>query len=1098
MRSKWVIFALFFGLFWGDNFAQVVLSEIMFNPIGTERNNEFVEIYNTSLLDTINLTGWRVGDGTKFSEILAQSGPLLIKPHQFAVILSPNYFANSDIYDTLIPPEVLLLSISSSQFGAYGLANDRSETVTLYDSNLVVQSQWQYSVTNPDGISEEKRVLQKGDFDFNWGNSMVIGGTPGFVNSVTPLDYDLAIDTTFFKVAPSLPSQNDSLTISFWLKNVGTRLQNNCRIELVLESPDSSQLLIQDLLQFPELQWLDSTWIILNVSPLPIGVHRMSLSILSDNDENEQNNNFQFSILVNPSPGDILLTELYLLPGKDGSKWIEIQNLSGVDIDLSNWSIKINNKSKKISQKEINLELNERLILSESLEIEELFWKTNSRIIEMDFPNGTEQPDYINLQNENNVVIDSVIILPTELLSGVSLERMENGPNQQSHVWGVCPHPQGATLGEANAYGRDYSDLGFCLDSIKVTEDQTIAGQNIRFSVCIFNPGTTVLNSYTIELYNFENDSLFQTLSFNEQLFPLEIRFVQFELYVERSNQYTFYLKMIIENDAYLNNNEFSFDVFVGFNKNAVIINEIMYNTDERDEEWIEIFNPGDFGINLKNWTIGDAKKAIVIAEEDLWMSPSSFVILGHKEILSPGQTIEINLPEYNNSTDQVVLKDFAGNIIDSLKYQNSWGGERLVSLERIRFEGPSTLAENWAACIDSSGHTAGTQNSVSPKSYDISINTESVILFPSFPTQGEDLEISVKVDNNGRKKLADGNCRLFVKRSFSSEEYFLADSVQIGGINPDMSKDVSLMWRNITGGIYTIFLVAENALDLAYYNNTMEFEITIGYPQGTVLINEIMYNPAPEQDDWVEVYNNGSGPVELANWRFSNSDTSNFIILSDSSLMIGPKQFFVFSKDTMLSLELSPDMTKEIKNLPNLKVAGDDVFIYDGIGGIIDHLQYYADWGELKGRSLERINPSVSSNEPSNWAQNVTGKGHTAGEENSIYTRVVPSSVALEISPDPFSPDGDGFDDLAAINITLPTTYANINIKIFDMVGRMVRFLANNEFSGSSRTIFWDGKNDDGRDCRIGIYIVYLQALDESKKAIIEEKKTIVLAKPL
>jgi hypothetical protein len=1086
------IFLLFSVMHYGESCARVVLSEIMFNPLGTERDNEFVEIYNTSLSDTVDLTGWLVGDGTKVGEIISHAEPLLIEPQQFAIILSPNYFENSNIYDEYIPPEALALSISSSQFGAYGLANDRGELVALYDSSFNIQSEWQYSVKNPDGFSEEKRVLQKGDFEFNWTNSTGAGGTPGFINSVTPLQYDLAIDTTFLKVGPQSPTRRDSLSISFWLKNFGTGTINSCRVDLFLGLPGDSQLLAQDFLQFPELEWLDSTFVNVQIPPQPIGPHQMALSIHPPYDDNEENNLYSFSVMINPSFGDIVIAELFLLPADGGYKWIEIVNSSGGEIDLINWSIKINDKGNLLSAQELKLEQDERVVLSESLEIENIFWETNSRIVEFDFPMATDQLEKIILLNQENVKIDSVDILFSDLNEDFSVER---GAGEN---WGICPHPQGATLGEANALGRDYTDLGICLDSIKVSVHNARSDLDINLTACVSNLGTTIINNFTIQLYESQSDSLVQSLTVNGPLFPLESKAIQLELNVNQPDIYSYDLKMITENDAYSNNNEYAFDVPVGFSKNALLINEIMYNTDERDEEWIELFNPGNSNINLKNWTIGDAKKSVPIVEEDFWMAPFSFVFLGHQEISNPAQSFVLKLPEFNNSTDQVVLKDFTGNTIDSLKYSNSWGGERSISLERIRFEGPSVVPENWATCIDSLGHTAGTQNSVSPKSYDMSINSESIQFFPNNPSQGENVEISFNVENSGREALTGGIAKLYVKRSFSQEEFTLVDSLHFSAMNPNESKFLSLVWHNIPGGVYTVLIAVENVLDLSPANNTAEIEITIGYPEGTVLINEIMYNPLPEREDWVEIYNNGPEPVELASWRISNSDTSAVIILSDKSLMVGPKQFFVFSKDTILVKELGPNSSRGVKKLPNFKVGGDDVFLYDGIGKIIDHFEYSSDWGDLKGRSLERINPFVSSKEPSNWAQNVSGKGHSAGGKNSIYTRVLPSAVALDIGPNPFSPDGDGYDDLAGITISLPTTYANINVKIFDMLGRMVRFLANNEFSGAERTIFWDGKNDEGRDCRIGIYIVYLQALDESFKAIIEERKTVVLAKPL
>ena len=57
---------------------------------------------------------------------------------------------------------------------------------------------------------------------------------------------------------------------------------------------------------------------------------------------------------------------------------------------------------------------------------------------------------------------------------------------------------------------------------------------------------------------------------------------------------------------------------------------------------------------------------------------------------------------------------------------------------------------------------------------------------------------------------------------------------------------------------------------------------------------------------------------------------------------------------------------------------------------------------------------------------------------------------------------------------------------------------LRNNRPSGAEGSVIWDGKNDDGHVARIGIYIVYLEALNASKGVIVSHKETVVLAAKL
>ena len=53
----------------------------------------------------------------------------------------------------------------------------------------------------------------------NWLNSIPANGTPGFRNSVTPVDYDLAIDS--INISPAIPFEGDNILISTKIKNTG-------------------------------------------------------------------------------------------------------------------------------------------------------------------------------------------------------------------------------------------------------------------------------------------------------------------------------------------------------------------------------------------------------------------------------------------------------------------------------------------------------------------------------------------------------------------------------------------------------------------------------------------------------------------------------------------------------------------------------------------------------------------------------------------------------------------------------------------------------------------------------------------------------------
>jgi hypothetical protein len=177
---------------------------------------------------------------------------------------------------------------------------------------------------------------------------------------------------------------------------------------------------------------------------------------------------------------------------------------------------------------------------------------------------------------------------------------------------------------------------------------------------------------------------------------------------------------------------------------------------------------------------------------------------------------------------------------------------------------------------------------------------------------------------------------------------------------------------------------------------------------------------------------------------------------------------------------------------------TGELILLKDVKGNIIDSVWYSDKWhndnfGSTKNISLERINPNLGANDPSNWSSSVKPIGATPGKQNSIYTVNLNKESNISVSPNPFSPDNDGFEDFTIINYKLTEATSQVRIKIFDNKGRLVRTLSNNQASGASGSVIFDGIGDDGQVLRIGIYIIFLEAINEGS-GVVESMKTVVV----
>jgi len=392
--------------------------------------------------------------------------------------------------------------------------------------------------------------------------------------------------------------------------------------------------------------------------------------------------------------------------------------------------------------------------------------------------------------------------------------------------------------------------------------------------------------------------------------------------------------------------------------------------------------------------------------------------------------------------------------------------------------------------------------NSTSPVSFDLAWVAESLRFEPAKPKLNDEVAIEVILRNSGRQPAGGFAVRVFEDvngdSSLTDDEEIQSPLVITETLSAEAVREVTFHWVPASPGFHSVFARVDYALDQRPANNLASGRLGVGFPERTLVINEIMYSPLSGQPEWVELYNRSTAAVDVEAWGVADSDSASFTIITGKSLSIPTRGFVVVAADSSLLNRYGPlncPLLVPRKKLPSLNNDLDRVALFDLNGNLIDQVVYRSTWGGDTGVSLERINPDIASSDSSNWSSCVFALGGTPGERNSIYTEAVPAKADLEIAPSPFSPDSDGFEDFTIIRYQLPLSAAAVNIKIYDVRGRLVRMLFNNEPSGASRSVVWDGKGDDGQPLRVGIYIVYLEALNARQGVLKTLKKTVVLA---
>ncbi|MBD3377058.1 hypothetical protein GF406_18665 [candidate division KSB1 bacterium] len=1044
-------------------FCQIILSEIMFNPAGNERHNEFIELYNQGS-DSVDLCGWQLSDGDKTCSIIDAGNDCLLAPKQYAIVLLPEYAKHSTQYEHLIPKYCLRLTIDQAAFGKNGLANSRNETVALLSPDSLMLSNITYQTPNTNGYSEEKILLTAPDSPENWGNSSEFNGTPGFKNSISP-----PLDSLSFELLTENLRLNTLDSLGLVLTNRGTNRIEHLNIQLSmarkLESPPNETDIKLDTLLHVNLQFNDTVRIFCPFTPQKIGEHYLTVLLTANQNQYESTTPVYIALY----PHALTINEIFI---SDELMWVELLNSVHDSLTCSN--IKLFTEEQIYDLGDLTLPPGYSVIATDSIDFSP--WETRVQICKE--ISGSTGPKSTFVIRDQNVIVDSIYIPMS--CPFTSVEKLTN--------WQCSSHPLGSTPGNINCSSDKFSDLIFspktgpCVQTGTRSDTSTI-------SVSAKNLGNMPVRLCAVDLY----------ISGKEKKYSRKVNAlvdakdsIRIEMNIElEPGEYRAILHCITQDETYPHNNRMILPVIKKFPQQSLILNEIMPFTETADQEWIELYNPSGYIINLFDWQICDARRCVQISDSSANIKPNSYWVLSNAPISNMDSCLTVlNIPELNNSGDNIVLKDPFGTCIDTLSYNSDWLGPRHYSLERIRWQSPSVDSINWTVSRDSLG-TPGRYNGNSPKDWDLAC-IDPLEYIPNNPTMGDVVEINSIITNTGLYPTSRSSLHIYAIPIWEPLRTIPLDKKTIPALAPGKETIVSTRWQNVPGGIYYITAEIYDDRDQRSENNVLMDRLRIGYPVGAVVINEVMNNPARDEQEWFELYNPHDKDVLLTEWSFCDSDTMIKYTFSDSVFILPAQSFCIIADKPFEAQDQSAQIITE--KIPALNQI-DSLVIFDATKRQIDMAVFDS---EIRGYSLERISPTISGSDSTNWTICTLEKGHTALEQNSVFIPPPAIQTSLQISPNPFSPDGDGYQDHSIISIELPATTSRANVNIFDIKGRFIRRLVNNKVVGCQSKFIWDGRNESGQECRMGIYIVLLQAIDERKATIMQTKATLVLARPL
>lgn len=545
----------------------------------------------------------------------------------------------------------------------------------------------------------------------------------------------------------------------------------------------------------------------------------------------------------------------------------------------------------------------------------------------------------------------------------------------------------------------------------------------------------------------------------------------------------------------------------MGVARGTVIINEVMYAPRDGEPEWIELYNISSMDVDLGGWQIGDADAwrtvppVTIHAFDHLVLAASASITEWH-ELDGEGLCI-MSLPSLNNAGDQVRLRHGTGRLVDSMAYTADWGGSDGRSLERINHRLPLVDRVNWTSSADRRG-SPGRRNGNAIRDRDVA---------PRWVRVASVDRIEVCVVNVGLMETGQGRVTIVADRDLVGA-ITQSDPVwerQLPVLTAGDSIVLEIGVRE-TGTVGRRRWIALSSLDgdERTGNDTL-FVVTDRAPaSGDLRVNEIMAAPFSTESEWIEIVNAGGAPVALDGMSIADEPTaggSRNIVTLSTDVVLDAGAHSVIAADSSIVARY-PHLRSHggvlvVTGRPlSLADEADAVVLRDAGTRVVDSVRYSAAWHhpdviDVRGRSLERLHPALPSVLATSWSTCPLPEGATPAARNALWIDVTRAAAGamIDAAPNPFSPDGDGHEDLCTIAYRLPVATARLRLRVFDSLGRLCRTLAAGQVHGSEGMIVFDGMDEQRRRLEIGMYVLLAEAVTTDGRVVASVKSVLVVA---
>lgn len=532
----------------------------------------------------------------------------------------------------------------------------------------------------------------------------------------------------------------------------------------------------------------------------------------------------------------------------------------------------------------------------------------------------------------------------------------------------------------------------------------------------------------------------------------------------------------------------FSFYELRAIKQNDVIISEVHVANDNGPNSlsgvpYLELHNTTAFAKALDKMQLSDPYRSTVLPAYRLM--PGAYVVICRSIDQTKFETTVPKLPVASlpdlNQTDKIRLADSSGFLVHALNYDPTWMQEGYQpfseSLEWKTGSNPCGGKASYGPSQSATGGTPGEPGSVNgtrdltpPTLMQIGVADErNLLLYFNEPIDS----LSLCKPNN-----------FFWKEQSIKGPFRYRNNT---------GSELLVTLPEVMDSNQTHVLRINDMTDCAGNHQTSMETPGVSLPvtpeKGTVVLNELLFNPKPGCDDFIELYNTGDRTLKLGEVMLAAPSTDGpaalFPMGNDEVLLPGSFLALTTSMERLRQCysECSSFNMLEI-SIPSMNDEGATIWLIRKDGTMIDSITFSEKWHlpfltDRQAVSLERIDPFASGNNSNNWTSAASEvRNATPGRKNSQWNTGSGNGF-FTTEQDWFSPDGDGQHDFLTFHFKTENARSMVEVMIYSLQGTLVKTQRTSLIAGAENVVRWFGDGDSGAICGIGNYFVVCKAID-------------------